>query len=439
MLDERNAAIMDAVNRTGEVFLSHTRLADRFTIRLSVGNLRTEERHVERAWELLRREATGLMARPTADPRRIGRSGRCPAGPPAGTFVDDGRHPARMVPTAAWIGDASIGWPTPAEARLADALARLDGLDLGDAFEPAAPAALVASGLHLAPVPVEAGGLGIGPRAAVELLAALGAIDGSTALGFAMHVHVVGAMADSTGWPEGLRDGSTPRSATRGAAERAGDRGRRRQSGPWRDPGNDRGGATRRRAVPAHRREVVDDLAARAPARARRRSVPGSPRRSDGDASPRSPCSSSISTRPASPGCPGSRRSGCADRRRARLRLDGVLVPGDRMRRPASQPIEPDPRGPGRRRLVRPRHRRRSTSGSGRAPAGTSSAGRSTGGPATDRPRSPTCRRSRSGSAGSTPRCGRRGSSCATWPGAGSRPTPARARRAASPTSRSPS
>jgi aromatic-L-amino-acid decarboxylase len=56
-LDARNAAIMDAVNRTGEVFLSHTRLAGRFTIRLAVGNLRTEERHVERAWVLLREAA----------------------------------------------------------------------------------------------------------------------------------------------------------------------------------------------------------------------------------------------------------------------------------------------------------------------------------------------------------------------------------------------
>ncbi|HET9522219.1 MAG TPA: pyridoxal-dependent decarboxylase, partial [Candidatus Limnocylindrales bacterium] len=56
-LDERNAAIMDAVNRTGEAFLSHTRLNGRFTIRLAVGNLRTEARHVERAWELLRRAA----------------------------------------------------------------------------------------------------------------------------------------------------------------------------------------------------------------------------------------------------------------------------------------------------------------------------------------------------------------------------------------------
>lgn len=56
-LDEANAAIMDAVNRGGEVFLSHTRLGGRFTIRVSVGNLRTEARHVERAWELLRAAA----------------------------------------------------------------------------------------------------------------------------------------------------------------------------------------------------------------------------------------------------------------------------------------------------------------------------------------------------------------------------------------------
>jgi aromatic-L-amino-acid/L-tryptophan decarboxylase len=56
-LDTRNAAIMDAVNRTGEVFLSHTRLDGRYVIRLSIGNIRTELRHVERAWELLREAA----------------------------------------------------------------------------------------------------------------------------------------------------------------------------------------------------------------------------------------------------------------------------------------------------------------------------------------------------------------------------------------------
>lgn len=57
-LNDANAAIMDAVNRTGEVFLSHTRLNGMFTIRVAIGNLRTEARHVSRAWELLRAAAT---------------------------------------------------------------------------------------------------------------------------------------------------------------------------------------------------------------------------------------------------------------------------------------------------------------------------------------------------------------------------------------------
>ena len=59
-LDAANEALMATVNATGEVFLSHTRLRDGFTIRLAVGNLRTEDRHVERAWELLRREAATI-------------------------------------------------------------------------------------------------------------------------------------------------------------------------------------------------------------------------------------------------------------------------------------------------------------------------------------------------------------------------------------------
>ncbi len=62
-LDELNSELVAAVNRTGEVFLSHTRLAGRFTIRLAIGNLRTEERHVARAWELLRHEAARQVAR----------------------------------------------------------------------------------------------------------------------------------------------------------------------------------------------------------------------------------------------------------------------------------------------------------------------------------------------------------------------------------------
>jgi len=62
-LDAHNAAIMDAVNRTGAIFLSHTKLRGTFTIRLAIGSLRTEARHVERAWELLRAAAEEVEPR----------------------------------------------------------------------------------------------------------------------------------------------------------------------------------------------------------------------------------------------------------------------------------------------------------------------------------------------------------------------------------------
>ena len=52
-LNALNERIMEQVNRSGEVFLSHTKLGDRLALRLAVGNIRTEERHVRRAWELL--------------------------------------------------------------------------------------------------------------------------------------------------------------------------------------------------------------------------------------------------------------------------------------------------------------------------------------------------------------------------------------------------
>lgn len=52
-LDRLNERVMNAVNATGEVFLSHTKLSGVYTLRLAVGNIRTTERHVRRAWELL--------------------------------------------------------------------------------------------------------------------------------------------------------------------------------------------------------------------------------------------------------------------------------------------------------------------------------------------------------------------------------------------------
>ena len=52
-LDALNEAIMHGVNSTGKALLSHTKLNDKLTLRLSVGNIRTTEKHVEQVWQLL--------------------------------------------------------------------------------------------------------------------------------------------------------------------------------------------------------------------------------------------------------------------------------------------------------------------------------------------------------------------------------------------------
>jgi aromatic-L-amino-acid decarboxylase len=59
-LDALNEAIMQNVNASGKIFLSHTRLQDRFTLRLSIGNIRTTEEHIRLAWELLNEEFSRL-------------------------------------------------------------------------------------------------------------------------------------------------------------------------------------------------------------------------------------------------------------------------------------------------------------------------------------------------------------------------------------------
>jgi aromatic-L-amino-acid decarboxylase len=55
-----NERLLDAVNATGEIFLSHTRLEGRYALRLAVGNLHTTEAHVARAWALLQEKAEDL-------------------------------------------------------------------------------------------------------------------------------------------------------------------------------------------------------------------------------------------------------------------------------------------------------------------------------------------------------------------------------------------
>ena len=64
-LDSFNERLVDAVNASGEVFLSHTRLGGALVLRLAIGHLKTTERHVARAWALLQSHTAELSRRPS--------------------------------------------------------------------------------------------------------------------------------------------------------------------------------------------------------------------------------------------------------------------------------------------------------------------------------------------------------------------------------------
>lgn len=58
--DAANQDLMDRLNRSGALYLTHTKLNDRFTLRLCVGQTNTQARHVEQAWKRIQAEAAPL-------------------------------------------------------------------------------------------------------------------------------------------------------------------------------------------------------------------------------------------------------------------------------------------------------------------------------------------------------------------------------------------
>lgn len=64
--DALNRALMDRLNATGRIYLTHTSLntpaGPRFTLRMAVGSTTTQERHIRAAWDLIRREADAVAA-----------------------------------------------------------------------------------------------------------------------------------------------------------------------------------------------------------------------------------------------------------------------------------------------------------------------------------------------------------------------------------------
>jgi aromatic-L-amino-acid decarboxylase len=59
--DDVNQSLMDRLNRSGDLYLTHARLNDRLTLRLCVGQANTTARHVERAWQRIQEEAANAI------------------------------------------------------------------------------------------------------------------------------------------------------------------------------------------------------------------------------------------------------------------------------------------------------------------------------------------------------------------------------------------
>ena len=58
--DKTNQKLMDVLNQSGELYLTHTRLNDKLTLRLCAGQTNTADRHVEKAWKLIQGTASEL-------------------------------------------------------------------------------------------------------------------------------------------------------------------------------------------------------------------------------------------------------------------------------------------------------------------------------------------------------------------------------------------
>lgn len=60
-LEDLNGRLLDAMNANGQLYLTHTRLDGKLTLRLAIGSRLTEERHVDGAWKLASEAADALL------------------------------------------------------------------------------------------------------------------------------------------------------------------------------------------------------------------------------------------------------------------------------------------------------------------------------------------------------------------------------------------
>ena len=59
--DELNQALLERLNQSGKLYLTHTRLNDRLTLRMCIGQTHTESSHVEHAWQLIQQTAKEIV------------------------------------------------------------------------------------------------------------------------------------------------------------------------------------------------------------------------------------------------------------------------------------------------------------------------------------------------------------------------------------------
>jgi len=60
-LNELNEKLLNAIQESGKLFLTHTKLDGKYTIRMVIGNTNVEKRHVEQAWKLIQQKASQLV------------------------------------------------------------------------------------------------------------------------------------------------------------------------------------------------------------------------------------------------------------------------------------------------------------------------------------------------------------------------------------------
>src|SRR6185437_5590551 len=58
--DQRNQALLEGVNASGEMFVSHAALGGRYVLRLAVGQMSTTEDDIRHAWDVLQRVSRTL-------------------------------------------------------------------------------------------------------------------------------------------------------------------------------------------------------------------------------------------------------------------------------------------------------------------------------------------------------------------------------------------